>query len=405
MKNKNVLVTGGAGFIGSWTVDFLIQKGYNVRIIDNLQPRVHPNGKPQWLSNDAEFFQGDVASKEDMSIAMEDMDYIIHLAAYQDYMPDFSTFIHTNIESSALIFELAVKDPKRFPVKKVVFASSQSVSGEGKYICPSCANKKKINLNIIKSDISKRVNAYDIPKDSKLIITPFARSLEQLKTRDWEHHCQTCGEILLPVLMDEDTISPVTTYGISKYTIELLADRLGKRYNIPSVCMRYTCAQGSHNSFYNAYSGIARRFAMQLMQGLPLTIYEDGNQLRDYINVKDVASANILAMEDGNANFRVFNVGGKRAITVLEFAKIMIKEFGSNVDIVIPNEFRVGDTRHTVSDTSQLETLGWKPKIQIEQNVAEYVEWIQQQTGSKEYVKEADKIMRQQGIVQYANIK
>jgi nucleoside-diphosphate-sugar epimerase len=110
-------------------------------------------------------------------------------------------------------------------------------------------------------------------------------------------------------------------------------------------------------------------------------------------------------MEDDNANFRVFNVGGKRAITVLEFAKMMIKEFGSKVDIVIPNEFRVGDTRHTVSDTSQLEILGWKPEIQVEQNVAEYVEWIQQQTGSKEYLKEADKIMRQQGIVQYANTK
>ena len=124
-----VLVTGGAGFIGSWTVDLLLEKGYQVRILDSLQPRVHPHGKPDWVPDEAEFIKGDVANREEMVNALEGMDYVIHLAAYQDYMPDFSSFIHTNAESSALLFELIVSNPKRYPVQKIVFASSQSVGG------------------------------------------------------------------------------------------------------------------------------------------------------------------------------------------------------------------------------------------------------------------------------------
>jgi hypothetical protein len=138
--SMDVLVTGGAGFIGSWTVDLLLEKGYEVRILDNLQPRVHPRGKPPWLAKEAEFIQGDVANREELARALDGMDYVIHLAAYQDYMPDFSQFIHTNTESSALLFELIVADPKRYPVRKVVFASSQAVCGEGRYACGKIPN-------------------------------------------------------------------------------------------------------------------------------------------------------------------------------------------------------------------------------------------------------------------------
>jgi len=125
-----VLVTGGAGFIGSWTVDLLLQRGYRVRILDNLEPRVHPHGKPAWLPREAEFIQGDVANPADLSRALEGVDYVLHLAAYQDYLPEFSRFIHTNAESAALVFELIVGDRTRYPVRKIVFASSQSVCRE-----------------------------------------------------------------------------------------------------------------------------------------------------------------------------------------------------------------------------------------------------------------------------------
>lgn len=398
---QKVLVTGGAGFIGSWTVDLLLEKGYDVRILDNLQPRVHPLGVPPWLPSAADFRKGDVALRADLEEALEGMDYVIHLAAYQDYMPDFSQFIRTNAESSALLFELIVADPERFPVKKIVFASSQSVSGEGKYYCPACVERAGVDLTIADAERSGRVFAYsNLPAGAA--VTPAPRPLQQLQVGDWDHHCTTCGGIMQPLLIDEQVVEPGTAYAISKYAIELLADRLGRRYGIPTACMRYTYVQGPRNSFYNAYSGIARRFALLLMNGYAPTIYEDGLQLRDYINVRDVARANVLVMEDPRADFGVFNVGGNRAVTVLEFAQMMLDAFESSLAPSITGEYRLGDTRHTISDTSALQALGWKPEIPIERNVAEYVEWMQGQQGTSAFLEEAERVMRQQNVIRQA---
>lgn len=367
MKSK-VLVTGGAGFIGSHTVDLLLERGYEVRVLDNLQPRVHPNGVPDYLPAEVEFIKGDVASRDDMSKALRGVEKVFHLAAYQDYLPDFSIFIHTNAESAALIFELIVE--KRLPVDKIVFASSQSVSGEGRYECQEHG-----------------------------VMQPPPRPMEQLRRGDWEIKCPSCGVDLKPVLIDEQTVHPHTAYAISKYAIELLADSLGRRYGIPTACMRYTYVQGARNSFYNAYSGIARRFALRLLHGLPPVCYEDGNQLRDYVNAKDVARANVLAMEHPGSDFGVFNVGGGRAVTVRQFAEIMIREFGSDLEPSVPGEFRIGDTRHTVSDNSRINALGWNPTIPVEQNVSEYAAWMREQKGTSQFLEEAERVMREQGVI------
>ena len=385
-----VLVTGGAGFIGSHTVDLLLEKGYEVRILDDLQLRIHPQGKPPWVPKEVEFIQGDVANPVDMARALEGVNYVFHLAAYQDYMPDFSRFIHTNAESAALVFELIVSDRKRYPVQKIIFASSQAVCGEGRYFCPACAGYPAPTIQEQLSAIRNSQSAIRIPGP---------RPLEQLRRGEWEIKCPACGEAMDPLLIDEATSNPHTVYGISKYALELLADRLGRRYGIPTVCMRYTYVQGPRNSFYNAYSGICRRFALRLLNGLPPICYEDGQQLRDYVNVRDVARANLLALEDARANFEVFNVGGGRAITVLEFAHIMLDAFGSDLEPLIPGEFRLGDTRHTVSDISNLRALGWEPTIPVEQNVAEYMAWIKGQRRTKEYLEEAERVMREQGVV------
>lgn len=366
---SKVLVTGGAGFIGSHTVDHLLQKGYEVRILDNLQPRVHPRGKPDYMPAEAEFIEGDVADRDCLNKALRGVNRVIHLAAYQDYLPDFSTFIHTNTESTALLFELIVE--LKLPVEKIVFASSQSVSGEGRYECAEHG-----------------------------VIYPESRTVEQLRKADWEVKCPACAAAMRPLLIDESTVHPHTTYAISKYAIELLAKNLGQRYEIPTACMRYTYVQGTRNSFYNAYSGIARRFALRLLHGLPPVCYEDGRQLRDYVNVKDIARANVLVMEDERANFQVFNAGGGRAVTVLEFAEIMIREFGVGLEPLVPGEFRVGDTRHTVSDNSRLNALGWQPVTPVEQNAREYVAWMREQEGTAEYLEEAERVMREQGVVQ-----
>jgi dTDP-L-rhamnose 4-epimerase len=395
-----VLVTGGAGFIGSHTVDLLLERGYRVRILDNLQQRVHPNGKPAWLPREAEFIQGDVANRSDLAGALESVDAVFHLAAYQDYLPEFSQFLHINAESAALMFELLVSDPKRFPAKKVVFASSQAVCGEGQYVCTG-------NTDIAQTPYVRwrvRTQSCAGPNDpsgtSHGIVSPTGRSLAQLRDGDWEIKCPACGLEMEPLLIGEATVNPHTAYGISKYAVELLADRLGRRYGIPTVCMRYTYVQGPRNSFYNAYSGIARRFAMRIMHGMPPLVYEDGKQLRDYVNVRDVARANVLVMEKEEANHKVFNVGGGRAVTVLEFARIMLDAFGSKLKPLVPGEFRLGDTRHTVSDISALQRLGWNPTVPVEENVQQYVDWIKTQTVSEQFLLEAERVMHQSGVIQ-----
>lgn len=373
----NVLVTGGAGFIGSWTVDLLLDRGYNVTILDSLEPRVHPYGKPSWLQKDAKFIEGNVLNYADLSKALDGQNAVIHLAAYQDYLTDFSNFIHTNAGSSALIFEMIEADRKKYPVEKIIFASSQAVCGEGEYRCKDCGEE----------------------------FSPEPRSQFQLERGLWEIFCPFCGSDAENILINETVCNPTTTYGISKYAIELLAKRLGDRLKIPTFCMRYTYVQGARNSFYNAYSGIARRFALQIMNHIPPTIYEDGRQLRDYVNVKDVARANVLALEDKILKESgVYNVGGGKAITVNDFAKLMLKEFNSDLEPNITGEYRIGDTRHTVSGISKIRwLLDWTPEIPVEQNVKEYVEWIKEQKVDKRDLISADNIMRGMGVIKKAN--
>ncbi len=369
---KRVLVTGGAGFIGSHTVDLLIESGYEVRIIDSLQPRVHPRGKPSYVPDGIDFIQGDVANRTDMERALAGMDYVFHLAAYQDYLPDFSTFIHTNTESTALIFELAVSDSNRFPLRKLVVASSQSVSGEGKYSCDADGT----------------------------IFHPAPREPDRLDRGEWEIPCPECGSPATPMLIDEATCSnPGTAYGVSKYAIELLAFNLGRRYGIETAAMRYTYVQGPRNSFFNAYSGIARRFALRIRAGLPPVCYEDGMQRRDYVNVRDVARANLIALEDQRSNGLALNVGGGRAVTVIEFARMMLDASGSTLEPIVPGEYRLGDTRHTVSDLTRMRSLGWEPQVPVEENVRQYLDWLDTQAGTNEYLVEAERVMKEMGVV------
>jgi dTDP-L-rhamnose 4-epimerase len=307
-----------------------------------------------------------------MERALDGIDYVMHLAAYQDYLPDFSTFVHVNAESSALIFEIIVE--RRLPIRKLVFASSQSVAGEGSYECLAHSH-----------------------------CSPDPRPLAQLARGDWEVHCPRCGRGMTSLPIPESVCRPHTAYAISKYTIELLAQSLGSRYQIPTACMRYTYVQGSRNSFFNAYSGICRRFALRIANGLPPVCYEDGRQLRDYVNVADVARANVIAMESEADEHGVYNVGGGRAITVLEFARIMLAACESALEPEVPGVYRLGDTRHTVSDISAIKRLGWQPTIPVEQSVVEYLEWMAGFTDTADYLAEADRVMRENQIIRSVN--
>ena len=365
---ERVLVTGGAGFIGSHTVDLALEKGYEVRVLDSLQPRVHPRGKPEYVPPDVEFIVGDVRNREDMARALEGVQYVFHLAAYQDYMPDFSMFFHVNTVSTALLYELIVE--KKYPVRKVVLASSQSTYGEGTYRC-----------------------------EEHGVIYPPPRSAAQLAREEWEVVCPACGRAMAPVPIDERRVNPHTAYGISKYALEMAGIELGRKYGIPTAAMRYSIVQGPRNSFYNAYSGICRIFTLRLLHDRPPVVYEDGHQLRDYVYVGDVARANLLMLARGEADYETFNVGGGRGTTVLEYARIISDVCDKAIAPEVPGLFRFGDTRHTVSSSEKLRALGWEQTVPLERFVEEYVEWVKEQPDAEEYYIEAERRMRERNIV------
>lgn len=365
-----VLITGGAGFIGSHTVDRLLSHGYRVRVLDALLPPVHADGRlPEYFPDQAEFVRGDVRDRQAWLEALDGVDAVIHLAAYQDYLPDFSRFFHVNTVGTALLYELIVE--KRLPVRKIVLASSQAVYGEGHYRCETDGAQY-----------------------------PGSRSADQLRSHEWEPRCPRCGRPMSPELTDESVVNPHNSYAMSKYTQEMIGFNLGRRYGIPTVAMRYSIVQGARQSFRNAYSGVLRIFAMQALAGERPTAYEDGRQLRDYVYVGDVARANVLALEDDRADFEAFNVGGGRAVSVLEFARVMAQAAGRpDLEPLVPGEHRFGDTRHIVSDISKLRALGWEPTGRVEGNAREYIEWAGSRPDFRNYAAEARQHMREVGTI------
>lgn len=368
---EKVLVTGGAGFIGSHTVDRLLKIGYDVRILDNLQKPVHLKGKPAYIPKEAEFILGDVRDRETIEKALEGIDYVFHLAAYQDYLPDFSTFFHVNSVSTALIYEIAVA--KNLPIKKIIVASSQFVNGEGIY--------KDKNGNFI---------------------YPKRRSNEQLEKAEWDFTDKE-GNKLEYVWTPETYACPPNQYAISKYSQELMALNFGERYNIPSVAMRYSIVQGSRQSFYNMYSGACRIFSLSYYFDKAPTVYEDGMMMRDFVNVHDVVDANILVMQDERANYNAFNVGGGKAYTVKGFSEIVAKEFGKeNIIANISGEYRFGDTRNACSDITKLKSLGWSPLRTAEDSVKEYIDYLKAQTDIEDILNYAERTMKDLNVVRKA---
>ncbi len=367
-----ILVTGGAGFIGSHTVDLLLQQGHTVRILDSLAPPVHSDGKmPAYVPREAEFLLGDVRDRAAWERALRDIDAVFHFAAYQDYLTDFSKFFHVNTVGTALLYEIIVEN--KLPIRKIVVASSQATYGEGKYACA---------------------------RDG--VQYPPLRSLEQLMRREWEPRCPVCGGAMQPLDTDESRVNPHNQYAMSKYTQEMIALNLGRRYDIPSVALRFSIVQGPRQSFRNAYSGVLRIFTTRLLFDRAPICYEDGQQLRDYVSVHDVARANVLVLQDPRADGQAFNVGSGHAITVIEYARLIARALGKPIAPEMPGQFRFGDTRHIVSDIAKLRALGWEPRVSFEEIVAEYVAWARAQPDVRDYYADAEREMLARGTIRKA---
>jgi dTDP-L-rhamnose 4-epimerase len=363
-----ILVTGGAGFIGSHTCDRLIALGHDVIVLDALTPPVHRDGRPVYLSPGADFYQGDVRNRDLLTNLLRRVDAVFHFAAYQDYLPYFSRFSDVNVVSTALIYEIAVAE--KLDLARVVVASSQAAMGEGLYWCPADGDQ-----------------------------LPGMRAERALRAGEWDIPCPECGGKLEMQATPERISNPQNAYGMSKLAQEMAAVNLGRRYDIPTVALRYSIVQGPRQSVYNAYSGACRIFCLSYLLGVPPTVYEDGAAIRDYVNIDDVVDANVLALDDERAVGQVLSVGGGAAITTSEFADIVRRQYGSDQPSAVTGEYRFGDTRHILSDITALRRLGWQPRRDPTDSVQAYAEWLAGMAGLEDVLAEATARMRALGVV------
>ena len=361
-----ILVTGGAGFIGSHTADALVDRGHKVIVLDNLSSKVHKDGVPDYLTPGSKFIHGDVRDRKLLESVLPDVDFVFHFAAYQDYLNDYSTFIDVNVTGTALLYEVAQERGAK--LKKIVVASSQSVYGEG---CYSSALGSEIY--------------------------PASRLGLDLEAGLWDHSCTKQG--YTPSWCQETRACPHTPYGVSKYAQELLAISLGTRCSIPTSALRYSIVQGPRQSPHNAYSGACRIFAIACLCGQPCPIFEDGRQSRDFVNIEDVVRANLLMLEDRQTDGETYNVGGGECLTILDFANLVVETTGSRAGIEILGEFRLGDVRHVKSDISKIRALGWAPRFAVERSISLYVDWLKSQDSCWETVRDSFKIMREQSVL------
>ena len=363
-----ILVTGGAGFIGSHTCDRLVELGHEVIVLDALTAPVHRDRQPSYLTPGVELFTGDVRNRDLLANLLRRVDAVYHFAAYQDYLPDFGTFTDVNVRSTALLYEIIVAE--RLELSRVVVASSQSAMGEGLYRCAEHGEQ-----------------------------LPDMRPVAALQRGQWDLACATCGGPLEMLRTPERVSNPQNAYGMSKHGQEVVAVNLGRRYGIPTVALRYSIVQGPRQSVYNAYSGACRIFNLHYLLGGAPTLYEDGQAIRDYVNIHDVVDANLLVLTEDRAVGQVFNVGGGVAYTTEQFSQVVQRQYGSDQPGRISGEYRFGDTRHIFSDIDALKQLGWSPRRGPADSVVEYAQWLRGMPGLDQVLADANAKMRSLGVV------
>jgi dTDP-L-rhamnose 4-epimerase len=355
MSSKRILVTGGAGFIGSHLVDMLLEKGHKVRIIDNLEPQVHgTSGKrPAYLNSEAEFIKSDINNKSILKKALKNIEVVFHLASavgVGQSMYQIKKYTYINDVGTANLLELITQT--RNKVQKIVVASSMSIYGEGKYRCHRCG-----------------------------IFYPKRRSERQIKKRIWEMLCPKCTKVAIPIPTDEDKVLfSQSIYAINKSMQEKMCLVIGNVYKIPTVALRYFNVYGPRQSLSNPYTGVLAIFSCRVLNNRPPIIFEDGLQSRDFIHVKDVARASVLAMDKVEADYEVFNIGTGQGTNLLKLAEFLIKSINPKLKMQITNKFREGDIRHCFADITKINRkLGFSPTIKLEQGLRDLLGWLKTQ--------------------------
>jgi dTDP-L-rhamnose 4-epimerase len=348
-----VLITGGAGFIGSHVATELLKAGYNVRILDSLVTQVHGSNpdRPAYLNKNAEFMLGDVRNPEIVDEALAGIDAVYHFVALVGVgqsMYQMAEYTSVNNLGTAVLLERLVKQP----VSKLIVASSMSIYGEGLYV----------------TDTGQ----------------PYAhafRTQEQLKAHKWEMNAPDGSRLLPSATPETKQPSLASVYALSKYDQEQMCLMVGRAYGIPTVALRFFNAYGPFQSLSNPYTGVLAIFASRLMNRERPIIFEDGEQLRDFVSVYDIARACRLALEQSAARDMVFNVGSGRKVSVKEVAHKLAKVLGQKIEPEITGNYRVGDIRHCFPDISLARRiLGYEPQISLEQGMRDLAEWLDRQT-------------------------
>lgn len=351
-----ILIIGGGGFVGSHTADALLQRGFSVMVFDNLSKQVHTRGFPSYLSRDVEFIEGDVRDSRALSKAVAQADAIYHFAAavgVGQSMYEIANYCETNIQGTANVLQ-AILDTRSEP-EKLIVASSMSIYGEGRYLCAECGRT-----------------------------TPQPRSVAQLKKKQWELTCPHCERPLQPISTDEQKpLQCTSVYAISKKAQEEMALLFGETYDIPTVALRYFNIYGPRQALSNPYTGVAAIFASRLLNGNAPVIFEDGLQMRDFVNIRDIVQANLLALLSDGANGMALNVGSGQPVSIYQVAQQIAEMLGEDIQPSVPDIYRAGDIRHCYGDISLIsERLGYSPKVSFSEGVAELVDWLESQQAS-----------------------
>ena len=372
---KRALVTGGAGLIGSHVTDLLVHEGWNVRVLDNLEPQTHRRGKPAWINPKVEFVEGDIRDRETIAAALDKIDIVFHQAAYGGYMPEISKYVHVNSLGTAQMLEVIRE--KNLPIQKIIVASSQAVYSEGAGIC----------------------SKHDL-------VFPAVRPVEQLRKGDWEVHCPICGAITKSAPTPENApVGGETVYGLTKVDQEKLALLWGKQVGIPTVALRYSCTYGPRQSIFNPYTGVIAIFCTRLLNNLPPVLYEDGEQTRDFSFVEDIARANVLAAESDQLDGFAVNVGSGEGTPIRKVAQVLSQLLKIDIEPEARGEFRPGEMRHLTSDITKVRAAGYKPQVELEDGIQRYIDWIRSQSDIRDYFTEAEQILKSKGIVHRVEVE
>ena len=352
----NILVTGGAGFIGSHLVDALIERGHRVRVVDALVSQVHEAEEPLHLNARAEFVRGDVCDEEVLTRALDGIDAVYHEAAevgVGQSMYEIQKYVRANDCGTAVLLEALIQ--RRTQIRKLIVASSMSIYGEGAYECSGCGVRH-----------------------------PHLRPTPQLLGRQWECSCPDCNSQLRPLPTNEDKpLFPTSVYAITKQDQEQLCLVVGRAYGIPTVALRYFNVYGARQALSNPYTGICAIFSSRLLQDQAPMIFEDGEQTRDFVHVSDIVQANLLALERDSADYHAINVGSGRATSVRQLARLLTEGLGKDLEPEVVGKYREGDVRHCFADISRARRLlGYEPKVSLEEGVPRLLGWVRDQSAT-----------------------